>query len=287
MDDKMTLMDVENLLKDVHPERAFVLKDGSSIKNLQELYSVLQGMESHVFEHHVNEERNDFGNWVKDVHKDYRLANSLFSAGTKDEAVKAIGSRIYEIEKKIRPEKKVVPALRQKQHSMVVVAPQKAGPAPVKAVDLPAKEENPVLEDAGELEKKVIVEAKIEKKIESKSAAISEEGVSRRLPDKDDPCEELIKFAEEKGFAGRLIGEVTSVFTRPDIRGFASDMKKVFASGSEADDSVMADGADQEDDDESSGPELSGAAAVKAIKASQGDDDKKDEILSYLKKVYR
>lgn len=286
MDDKMTLMDVENLLKDVHPDRAFILKDGSSIKNLHELYSALQSMESHVFAHHVNEDRNDFGNWVKDVHKDYRLANSLFSAGTKDEALKAIGSRIYEIEKRFRPEKKVVPALRQKQHGVMIVPPQKAEPAPAKAVKPAVKEERPVLEAAGELEKKIAVETKIDEKINSKSAAIGNEVVSRRLPDKADPCEELIRFAEEKGFASRLISEVASVFTRPDIRGFANDMKKVFASGSKAENSVIADDAEMEDDEDSM-PKLSGAAAVEAIKASQSDDDKKDEILAYLKKVYK
>ncbi len=91
------LADAEKMMGDVHPDSVFSLRDGSEIKSLKELYSRLQGMDDSVFSHHVNDERNDFSNWVRDVHKDYRLANSLGSSRSREDALKAVGDRLYEL----------------------------------------------------------------------------------------------------------------------------------------------------------------------------------------------
>ena len=98
-------------LANVHPDKVFSLKDGSEIKNLKQLYVTLNKLDQNIFDHHVTSERNDFGNWIKDVHKDYKLANMLFSAKNKAECVKAVGSRLYEIQKTIDERK----SARQKE----------------------------------------------------------------------------------------------------------------------------------------------------------------------------
>lgn len=320
MDEKMTVMDVEKLLADVHPDEAFVLKDGSAIKNLRELYSALQGMESRVFEHHVNGERNDFGNWIKDVHKDYRLANSLFSSTSREDAVSAIGGRIYEIEKKLKPEKKVVASPHGRDDSCsMVIRPGSQGkrksetgkfmidkdcrsgsagtfagrpkPGPVVTED----GGRIVIRDREELEKRIAVKSCIEDRVNGgivsrhskaglSAPAAGSHVESRRIPDKEDACEELIRFAEDKSFAGRFISEVASIFTRPDLKSFAGEMRKVISWDDEGDGSDDGGDGDSGGDDSSvpSGPDV-----LESMKASGVDESKKQEIMSYLKRVYR
>ena len=124
MDNDSTLKNAEDLLGDVPEERSLRLADGSSINSLQQLYSALQGMEDEVFRQHVSKEHHAFGNWVKDTHKDYRLANSLFNAESRDACARAVGSRLYELNKVIDSERRDVIALpmeqpspKQEQHS--------------------------------------------------------------------------------------------------------------------------------------------------------------------------
>ena len=58
------------------PQKYFFLHEGGELKSLEELYIELQTMEPRVFEHHVNEERNDFANWIRDVMDDRYLAHN-------------------------------------------------------------------------------------------------------------------------------------------------------------------------------------------------------------------
>ena len=58
-------------------EKVFYLKDGRKLKSLVELTEALESMSEDVFRHHVNEARNDFSNWIKDVFKDEELAKDI------------------------------------------------------------------------------------------------------------------------------------------------------------------------------------------------------------------
>lgn len=62
------------ILDDVDGDKRFFVCDGSIIKNLKELGVVLKNMSDETFGYHVNEEKNDFSNWVKDVIGDEELA---------------------------------------------------------------------------------------------------------------------------------------------------------------------------------------------------------------------
>jgi hypothetical protein len=95
------------LLKDVKGEEAFRLLDGSVITNLEQLYLRFKGMDAAVFSHHVNSQKNDFGNWIKDVYKDERLANELFLATDKGSCAKAVARRILELKNKVNVSNKV------------------------------------------------------------------------------------------------------------------------------------------------------------------------------------
>jgi len=51
----------------IDPEKRFFLHGGGELASLDDLFTELQTMEPQVYAHHVNEERNDFATWVRDV----------------------------------------------------------------------------------------------------------------------------------------------------------------------------------------------------------------------------
>jgi len=55
------------LLRDAKEEFYFRLIDGSEIKSLRDLADSLANMSDDAFYYHVDENKNDFGNWVRDV----------------------------------------------------------------------------------------------------------------------------------------------------------------------------------------------------------------------------
>ena len=67
---------------DAHPDKVFVLVDGKRVKNIKELADVMDDIEDYVFNHHVNENNNDFENWLTHVFNDIALARKI--AGCKD-----------------------------------------------------------------------------------------------------------------------------------------------------------------------------------------------------------
>lgn len=86
-------------LKDVHPEQQFITKDGIMLANLFDLSLELGDMSDETFMHHVNESKNDFYNWVHNIIEDKRLAKQLSQLTDKDEMIKAIQTRILDLQK--------------------------------------------------------------------------------------------------------------------------------------------------------------------------------------------
>ena len=61
----------------ISDENAFVLNDGTKIKGLRELASVLSEMNEELFVHHVNGEKNDFAEWIGNVFGNVALAERV------------------------------------------------------------------------------------------------------------------------------------------------------------------------------------------------------------------
>lgn len=80
----------------INPENYFILKDGTVIKDLYQLNHYLKKMPSDVFSFHVNAQKNDFYNWIKDIFKEKGLAAEVKKARTKYDLRKTINSRIAE-----------------------------------------------------------------------------------------------------------------------------------------------------------------------------------------------
>jgi hypothetical protein len=68
----------------------FVLKDGTKLHSLKDLYGHLSTITDADFRHHVNEQKNDFASWVEHAHGDKYLAQSLRQAKSKEEIQKII-----------------------------------------------------------------------------------------------------------------------------------------------------------------------------------------------------
>lgn len=83
-----------HLLKDVPNEKHFVTKDGTKLKNLNELYLKVGSMHDKDFDHHVNEKRNDFANWVHHVVGDTHLAKKLHKSNSKNYVHKHLAKRV-------------------------------------------------------------------------------------------------------------------------------------------------------------------------------------------------
>ena len=67
----------KTLLRDVSPDQAFWVSNGPVLKNLEELSNALPAMSGDTFSHHVNKEKNDFSNWVREAIGDKKLANEF------------------------------------------------------------------------------------------------------------------------------------------------------------------------------------------------------------------
>lgn len=62
------------LLAEVSPEKSFFLKGGKRVSSLIELLDELKVMVDNIYDHHVNEKKNDFSSWIKEVIDDTDLA---------------------------------------------------------------------------------------------------------------------------------------------------------------------------------------------------------------------
>ena len=73
----------KKLLGEAPVERHFVVADGKKLKNIIELADALETMTEEIFAYHVNEHKNDFSNWIKDVFSEHSLAEDIKRAKNK------------------------------------------------------------------------------------------------------------------------------------------------------------------------------------------------------------
>jgi hypothetical protein len=81
-------------LTKVPEECIFWCNDGRTFRDLRELAEGLMAMSNETFYHHVNQEKNDFSNWVRDVINDGELASDLVKATCRDEAATYVVARL-------------------------------------------------------------------------------------------------------------------------------------------------------------------------------------------------
>jgi hypothetical protein len=70
----------------IPPEKYFMLCSGTAIKSIEELALMLDKITDEDFSFHVNEEKNDFANWIKDVFGNKELADCIYPLKDKKES---------------------------------------------------------------------------------------------------------------------------------------------------------------------------------------------------------
>ncbi len=87
------------ILANVPEEKLFWCNDGRIFKNMRELNDGLASMTEATFSYHVNKEKNDFANWVRDVIKDGELAKNISKATNRVQAARVVASRVAILER--------------------------------------------------------------------------------------------------------------------------------------------------------------------------------------------
>lgn len=77
-------------------ENYFKICNGKSVKSIDELKSILKKIDDSTFNYHVNGERNDFYNWIKDVFQDKTLAIMIKNIQDRKEMSKVIAQHLEE-----------------------------------------------------------------------------------------------------------------------------------------------------------------------------------------------
>ena len=98
---KLTKTLAKGWLADVSQEKQFWCTDGVYLKNLSELQSALVTMRPETFRDHLNEAKNDFSNWVRDVIGDEQLSRELLKSKTQAQTAKTVADRISILQSKI------------------------------------------------------------------------------------------------------------------------------------------------------------------------------------------
>lgn len=75
---------------EIPPEKYFYAVDGTVIRNLGELPDALRSMSPETFTSHVNEQKNDFYNWINDVFQHTSLARKVKSIKRKETMAKKV-----------------------------------------------------------------------------------------------------------------------------------------------------------------------------------------------------
>jgi len=93
-------IDARKYLNSVPEDKVFWSHDGAVLHNMAELAQALNGISNETFTYHVNPEKNDFANWVKDVIGDKTLATQLFRAHDRGLAAKQVSERLKVLQRK-------------------------------------------------------------------------------------------------------------------------------------------------------------------------------------------
>ena len=93
--------EAKRFLADVPEEYIFRCCDDQILRNMKELGDALNTMTYETYLFHANKEKNDFGNWARDIIKDEMLAKDLQKAPNRAQAAKLVASRRTTLSKRL------------------------------------------------------------------------------------------------------------------------------------------------------------------------------------------
>ncbi len=89
------------ILSDVPLGKEFYFVNGKIAKNIKELMIEIKNLSRNEFKHHVNRNKNDFYNWIKDVVGDDELSIKIKKIRSKAQIIREINKRIKDLKEKI------------------------------------------------------------------------------------------------------------------------------------------------------------------------------------------
>ncbi len=93
--------EARRLLANVPEEYVFRCCTGHILHNMKELKEELETMPNESYAFHLNMEKNDFFNWVRDIIKDERLARDLQKSPNQAQAAKLVANRLSTLSKRL------------------------------------------------------------------------------------------------------------------------------------------------------------------------------------------
>ena len=97
MNNKLTKEEVQLVLSEAPAERKFFCADGKVFSSIEQLQHALYNMSPNTFRYHVNQQKNDFSNWIKYVFRDELLAQDIQKQKSKEAIAKRIKTRLQEL----------------------------------------------------------------------------------------------------------------------------------------------------------------------------------------------
>jgi hypothetical protein len=73
-------------VREIPAEKYFVLHSGATIRSVEELAHMMDSIPDSDFSFHVNSEKNDFANWIRDVFGRAELADTILPIKDKKES---------------------------------------------------------------------------------------------------------------------------------------------------------------------------------------------------------
>ena len=92
----------KDFLSNAPEDKIFWVNDGRVLRNLKELSQELGDIEDETFSFHVNKDKNDFKNWIKDVIGDKKLAKDIVKTRKKKIMLGRINRRVEQLTKIIK-----------------------------------------------------------------------------------------------------------------------------------------------------------------------------------------
>src|SRR3989338_8304837 len=99
---KISPAEANRILGKVPEQVSFWLCTNQKLFSLRELSAILTNVGDEVFRYHVNRDKNDFENWIRDVIQDRELAREISRIKTKETLNRKISDRVEQLSRIIK-----------------------------------------------------------------------------------------------------------------------------------------------------------------------------------------
>lgn len=85
---------IQNFKESVPKDKSFYFCNGKSARSLVEFLNILESLTTEEFKHHVNKERHDFANWIRNAVGNKKIADHIEKTENKEKMVKKLKNKL-------------------------------------------------------------------------------------------------------------------------------------------------------------------------------------------------